>query len=340
MKDTADGHHKTLRIESWPVLGTDFPADPMLRLCYYARLAPSSHNSQPWKFLVSGTEVDLMGDEARWLRAADPDKREFHVSLGCALESLLIAADYGRYATTVTPFPLGPGTLVARVKVDLAGGAPRALPGSGLLEPMLTRRTSHKEFEPAHTVDDALRKSLYSCFDEEDVSLHFLSDTNAIRELSALEYQADKALLANDAYRKELGDWIGEGMLGTPWLLSKLARMAVGHLPLEERVSKGDSARVASAPLMGLLTTRNDGAAEHVRVGQAFMRIALLAEAKGLRIQPVSQVLEHPPTREALGGLFGLHDRHAQHLFRIGHAPAETDPPKRRPLGELVIRST
>lgn len=339
MKDTAEGQHKTLRIESWPVLDRHFPSDPLGRLCYYARLAPSSHNSQPWKFLVSGTEIDLMADDERWLRVADPDKRELHVSLGCALESLLIAADYGQYSTAVTPFPLGSGTLVARVAVNFAGGAPRALPGAGLLEPMLTRRTSHREFEPAHTVSDALRKSLYSCFDEEDVSLHFLNDPDAIRQLSVLEYQADKALLSDEAYRAELGDWIGEGMLGTPWLLSKLARLAVGHLPMEERVSKGDSARVASAPLMGLLTSRHDGPAEHVRLGQAFMRIALLAEAKGLRIQPVSQVLEHPPARKALGGLFGLHDRRAQHLFRIGHAPAETEPPKRRPLDELVIRS-
>lgn len=340
MKDTADGHHKTLRIESWPVLDRDFPADPLVRLCYYARLAPSSHNSQPWMFLVSGAEIDLMADESRWLRAADPDKRELHVSLGCALESLLVAADYARYATTVMPFPLGHGTLVARVTVNLAGGQQRALPGAGLLEPMLTRRTSHKAFEPAHTVDDALRKSLYSCFDEEDVSLHFLADADAIRQLSELEYQADKALLADDAYRAELGEWIGEGMLGTPWLLSKLAKLAVGHLPMEERVSKGDAARVASAPLMGLLTTRNDGPAEHVRIGQAFMRIALLAEAKGLRIQPVSQVLEHPASRGQLAGLFGLHDRHAQHLFRIGHAPAGTEAPRRRPLGELVMRGS
>ena len=53
-------------------------------LLNYAVLAPSSHNSQPWKFNVSGDEISLFADKTRWLKVADADQRELHISLGCA----------------------------------------------------------------------------------------------------------------------------------------------------------------------------------------------------------------------------------------------------------------
>jgi nitroreductase len=69
----------------------------LLRLVEYAILAPSSHNSQPWTFAVSEDEIRIFVDRDRWLPMADPDQRELYVSIGCALENLLIAAErFGR----------------------------------------------------------------------------------------------------------------------------------------------------------------------------------------------------------------------------------------------------
>jgi hypothetical protein len=70
-------------------------------LLRYAILAPSSHNSQPWLFRVRNDGVDVHIDWERWLMVADADKREIHVSIGCALENLLIAAERFGYAHEV-----------------------------------------------------------------------------------------------------------------------------------------------------------------------------------------------------------------------------------------------
>ena len=51
------------------------PPDPLARLVYYARLAPSSHNSQPWKFVVGASEIDVFADLSRWLKVSDPSRR-------------------------------------------------------------------------------------------------------------------------------------------------------------------------------------------------------------------------------------------------------------------------
>ncbi len=39
-------------VNGWFVADEKLPADPMARLVYHARLSPSSHNSQPWRFVT------------------------------------------------------------------------------------------------------------------------------------------------------------------------------------------------------------------------------------------------------------------------------------------------
>jgi nitroreductase len=326
-------------VEGWYVTEENFPSDPIGRLIYYARLAPSSHNSQPWKFVTGSSEIDLFADHDRWLRVADGDQRELHISLGCALETLRIAADFGGWGTRVEYFPTaGSETLVARLHVIFAG-LKRENAAADLLRHMVTRHTSHRLFDTAKPISDADRKRLYQCFEIGDVSLHFLNDRLALDSLVAVETRADDALLGRPGYRAELARSIGEGMLGTTWLLSKLGQLAVGHLPVAGQGKHSDSERLASAPLVALLTTRQDRRVDQLNAGEAFMRIALAAEARDIRVQPVSQVLEVPETRAEVARIFDLGDRVSQHLFRLGHAEAEPRRFARRPIGEVHVRS-
>jgi hypothetical protein len=325
-------------VDGWFVTDSEFPSDPIERLVYYARLAPSIRNSQPWKFLLGGSTIDVFSDCARWLNVADGDRREMHLSLGCAIESLRIAADFGGYGTGLQYFPMhNDETLVARVSVAL-GGPKRADPAAGLLRSMLTRRTSRSVFDPAQLVSEKDRSALYSCFEVGDVSLHFLSERVALDVLVALKTRADAMLFAKPEYRAELAHWVGRGALGNSWLMSKIGQLAVGHLRGSDRIARDDTDRVASAPLMCLLTTRHDRRVDQIQAGEAYMRIALVAESRDLRIQPVSQVLETAETRAGAAKIFGLGERTAQHLFRLGHAEPEAGSSTRLPLESIVVR--
>jgi nitroreductase len=326
-------------IDGWFVTDGDLPSDPLARLVYYARLAPSSHNSQPWRFVAAGAEIDVFADQGRWLRVADADRRELHLSLGCALESLLIAGDFAGYGTSVAYFPLqNDETLVGRVSIS-TGGPKRDDSAGDLLKPMITRRTSHQPFDRLRPVVDAERRRLERCFESDTVSLHFLDERAVLERLAGLEARADALLFARPEYRNELAHWVGQGMLGTSWIVSKLGQFAVGHLPLRGRVAHEDAERLANAPVVALLSTPADRPGDQVQAGQAFMRIALAAESRDIRVQPVSQALEVAETRAELARLFGAPDRAAQLLFRLGHAPAETHRTPRRPLDEILVRA-
>jgi hypothetical protein len=64
----------------------------MRELARYATLAPSSHNTQCWKFRLGEQSVSILPDFQRRCPVVDPDDHHLFVSLGCAAENLLQAA--------------------------------------------------------------------------------------------------------------------------------------------------------------------------------------------------------------------------------------------------------
>src|SRR5262245_15035042 len=70
----------------------DLQASPPGSLVGAAILAANAHNTQPWSFAVSPDRIDLFADRQRSMGTMDPPGRERSLSLGCALENLVIAA--------------------------------------------------------------------------------------------------------------------------------------------------------------------------------------------------------------------------------------------------------
>ena len=61
-------------------------------LIRYATLAPSSHNTQCWKFRLEDRAITILPDLSRRCPVVDPDDHHLYVSLGCAAENLIQAA--------------------------------------------------------------------------------------------------------------------------------------------------------------------------------------------------------------------------------------------------------
>ena len=93
-----------LRVTPWKIRESDFSSmtsfeEKVKFLLKYAVLAPSSHNTQPWKFAIKDERIKVSADLTCALKVADPDERELFISVGCALTNLTIAAKrfgYGR----------------------------------------------------------------------------------------------------------------------------------------------------------------------------------------------------------------------------------------------------
>ena len=61
-------------------------------LIHYATLGANSHNTQPWRFKVTGGSIEILPHFTRRIPVVDPDNHHIFASLGCAAENLAIAA--------------------------------------------------------------------------------------------------------------------------------------------------------------------------------------------------------------------------------------------------------
>src|SRR5262249_448339 len=70
---------------------------------------PSHWNTQPWRFESEGQMIRIVVDRQRALTQIDPDGRSLYLSVGAALENLLIAARaYGLRPTVLSLPPHAP----------------------------------------------------------------------------------------------------------------------------------------------------------------------------------------------------------------------------------------
>jgi nitroreductase len=328
----------------WDISAGDYPGggplEAQLRfLLRYAILAPSVKNTQPWSFAVDGRTVRLYADRARTLAVADPDCRELYISVGCALENLLVAAEHFGMAHEVRYMPEGEDAELAATAEFWAGGIRSPERQAIPLDALVQRQNDNSLYRDAPVSLD-LRRRLHECVAEPDLRLE-LSDDGLLRSwVDELTFEADRAEFANPAFRRELGQSVGEGVFSAPGIKARLAGLLVSRVDLGEAVANHDRELVASAALLGLVLGEEDTHAVHLRTGQLFERVWLKATALGVSVHPMSQTMRTPELREAVADLVVGLGWSPQHLFRVGFSTRETRPKltPRRPL-EDVLRS-
>jgi nitroreductase len=299
-------------------------------------LAPSARNSQPWNFVVEANAVLIYPELSRWQAVADPDQRELYLSLGCALENLLVAAEHFGFRFSVAHsterFPEGPAVMIA-----FAPGGRRSPVRRGLgLDTILARRTAQGRFTGDIPIEH--RQTLLGCVENEGVLAVFSALSEHRERVERMYRRACEVLLAREDYRRELAQVVGEGSFGTPWPLSILAERAVVSERVARRLEGLELAALRTAPLLGLVASRDDSRGSQLRSGQLLERIWLAATACGLGLQPLSVVLEVPETRAELAETFALPDGYqAQELVRIGTPrPSRKRPTPRRSVEEVT----
>ncbi|UTF52263.1 Acg family FMN-binding oxidoreductase [Natronosalvus rutilus] len=323
----------------WELDQDEFPADEPIEeqarfLLRYAILAPSSHNSQPWQFTIDEDRIQIFADETRWLEVADHDKRELHLSLGCAIENFCIAAEHFGFDYRIQYHDSGETDSIAVVTLHSDGNQSSDRP-RGLFKQITERYTSHALFED-RSLPQPTRDTLHQSILEDVVSLYLIDEPGLKRSIGELQAEADQIQMNNSEYRKELGYWVGIGALGQSWLMARIAQSVVTHFDLGDRESQKNSELVRSAPIIGLLVTSTDDPPARVKAGQAYERLALAASADDLVTHPMSQILEIPEKRERLGTQVGITDGISQHLFRLGYTDESQDHTPRWPLERFL----
>ncbi len=313
----------------------EIPRERIESLIRYATLAPSSHNTQPWQFTVSGNRIRVHLDESRWLRIADPDQRELHISIGCCLENLMVAAAHFGHQPQLIYFPEEGNTWLA-AEILLQPESPAPVPADAArFDAIPHRRTSHRLFHPRPLPKTMQQRIQESCT-EEGIQLFLTEDAEIRSRVEQLAVEADALQFSDPAFRHELGEWIGRGAFGTPWLLAKLGQLAVTYLDMGVSMGKQDVDRIESAPVLGLITSSGDDRTSQIKAGRVFEAIYLAATIEGVSLQPMSQLCEIASIRGQLARLTPQPGLYPQQPFRLGFADPEPGQTPRRPLDEVL----
>ena len=313
-----------------------------------AILAPSYWNAQPWRFEVDPSELRLTLDASRTLPACDPDQRFAMMSLGAALENLLVAARAWGLQPAVQYLPFG---ATVRRGASLVAARITWLPGEQQRDRQLFAALPARRSNPNHyggrTITMQHRAELLAQVPE-DLRLHWLDDRGEIRKVARLVREATETMADDDRAQAERFGWLrlsdssarrtGDGVtpdrigLGGP--LGWLAARALHPRSRFHGWGTGSWAHdtedaVQSSGALALLTAPARGDATAIVAGQAYERLALHAAAAGLAQQPLTAPIESANHRAELARRFGAPGEEPLLLVRLGHAKPPDPAPRR-----------
>ncbi len=305
--------------------------------------APSSHNSQPWRFRAHGSSIELLTDRTRALPVVDPDGRELTISCGAALFHLRLALRVRGLDAAVDYLPREPDPdLIARLHVR-----PGRHPSEGevALHRAIPARHSSRTPYLDVTVPDELVERLRQDAEAEGAWLVPLVSEHQRVRLVALVMEADHLQWSDPAFRRELAEWMRpndsparDGVfgyaVGADNVESHLMAMATRLLDRGSRQAVIDRDLVEATPLLAVLGTAGDGRRDWVRAGEALDRVLLRAQSEDLRVAFVNQAVEVPEQRAVVRELAG-HAGHPQIILRLGYGLGGPPTP-RRPLAEVL----
>ena len=306
-------------------------------LVVYAVLAPSSHNTQPWYFGVSGDAIDLYADRTRALPVNDPDDRELVISCGCALMNLRVAGAQANVPVHTQILPDGEdGDLLATVGISSVPAGQTA--EAELFPAIISRRTYRKRFAEKQ-VPQVVVEALSKAASKEGAWFEAITSEQARQDVAALVTEGDSIQWANPSWRRELAAWMhsrrkGDG-LTVPGLIAPVAQAVVRTFDMGKGVGAKDRQLAEASPLLAVLGTDGDGVVEWMRAGQALERVLLKAYQEGLQASYLNQPIQVPSLRPKIEHILtsaGL----PQILLRLGYPDEEVPATPRRQLDEVI----
>jgi hypothetical protein len=308
----------------------------------YAILAPSSHNSQPWRFVAHDAVLDVYADVSRGLPVVDPDDRELTVSCGAALENILLALTYFGYAASVAllPAPKDPALLA---RVSLAGAAECTDADADLFMQIPRRRTNRAAFTD-RPVPVTLVAALSAEAEAAGATLTAVTGRER-RMLGSLVAEADLAQMGDRRFRRELACWLrsnhgrhADGIRGYGLQLSELSSLAAPVVLRRFDMGAGraadDQELAESSPLLAVLCTATDDVAGWLAAGRALQRVLLRARGEDVWASFLNQPVEVERLRPVLAQHLGLADE-PQLVLRFGYADVAPSPEPRRPVADV-----
>jgi hypothetical protein len=272
-----------------------------------ARLAPSVHNTQPWKVQALGDQIKVAMFSQYVVKEGDPTGRQTIISMGIFCEAVRLCAE--AYGFTCLKLTLHDNAATMQFKAK----RPIGFKKNGNIDLLKSRCSDRSIYKPAKI--EAQVRSKLKDIKIEGVRVEIITDRALMLKIAELTSKGIKLALSNPAFRHELSRYllvplsrkkrgISVKSIYIPWPLAVLEPMLIrlgwstgAEATLERRRWESSSA---------VISIFADGDAPNfwLNAGRAYFKASLVIEGLGFSQATSAAIVEasnyHDDIEEAL----------------------------------------
>ncbi len=303
--------------------------EQILYLLEGATRAPSTHNSQPWRFRTTEALLEVHRDIALHLPASDSKGRYACISIGFLLHHIGVL---GRYAGMRPELYMGggTGTLVATIRFEKSGAfeeGERALAAA-----IFRRRNRRGLFDTSRPLPHELSEVVISPAPYRPTGMPLVlptvvTDSSVATRIGELTKETMMRLYARLAFRREMARWITptgshrtDGIpgysLNQSRVLSWVLPSVIRHFNIGKVVGSVSAAAIASAPAL-IAFGSQESTEEWLGIGFQASHGILSLVTHGFDASVFVASAELPDVQAEATRLCGLHEP-LQFLFAAG----------------------
>jgi hypothetical protein len=317
-------------------------AQLLRELVRYATLAPSSHNTQCWKFRLQERLITIESDASRRCPVVDPDDHHMFVSLGCATENLAHAALANGLHASANFDPTGSGSIMVRLEATKPVASP-------LFQAIIERQCTRGDYDGKSLTADELRL-LEQAGSGNGVRVLLLTERSEMETVLEYVVSGNTAQMNNPAFIEELKMWIrfsndeairtGDGLFtgasGNPVMPTWLGSRMLGLFFTPKSENKRYVRQIRNSAGIAVFVSDVSDKAHWVETGRCYERFALQATALGIRNALLNQPVEVAAVRPQFASAIGLGDLRPDLVVRFGRGPA-LPLSMRRPVQSVLV---
>jgi hypothetical protein len=317
----------------------------MKEIVRYASLAPSGHNTQPWKFYIGTNTINIKPDYSRKLPVVDPDDRELFISLGCALENLVIAAEHFGYTTKVI-YNLEK-EYEEEIIVSLDKGEIKT---NDLLDQITLRQTTRNEYNRKSVPPPEL-DSIENFITSDFVQNKIITDSLTIMDVIELVKEGNIRQFNDTRFMDELKFWIRfseseseekqdgltAGSSGNPSVPRWLGKIFMDLFYSANDQNKKDEKFIKSSAGLILFYSEKNDKRTWIETGRIFERFSLLTTKMNIKCAFINQPIEIKDLNKQLLKAFQAGKGTPQLLLRFGYSDPMPKSPRRN-LDNIIIK--
>jgi nitroreductase len=263
-----------------------------------ARLAPSVHNTQPWRWVVRGDRLELYAVPDRQLREQDPDGRLMVLSCGAALHHARVGLAAEGWVHAVERPAGQPLAVIHAERHEPAD--PHAMQRMQLLR---VRHTDRRVVSDEPVAPD-VRQALADAARQGGARLHVLR-RDEVLQLAVMIEHSGEAQQHDERMRAETATWVGgdrpEGTgLPDAVIPAELPLTTVAERDFGAAGTLDAGAGHDNTAAYAILYGDGDEPVDWLRAGEALSELWLSATEHGAAVLPLSSPVELAFTRQAL----------------------------------------